>query len=133
MHPLQGDVFGALSEAFGGPKEDFRRQNNKNEVQQSPQTAKTEHFGRPPLRKWWPFCLLNTRFTSMFELCTPTFYLLGVSFHLLQEYQHSKFSPVQEKPETVLIRKENVSSGHLVLEQFMNECLGENLHSSEVV
>ena len=35
---------------------------------------------------------------------------------------------------SVLIRKEKrLSSGQLVLEQFMNECLGENLHSSEVV
>ena len=91
MHALQGDVFGALSEAFRGPKQDFRRQNNKNEVQRSPQTTKAEHFRRPPLRKWWPFCLLRTRFTSMFELCTPAFYVLGVSFYLFRSASTQSF------------------------------------------
>ena len=47
----------------------------------------------------------------MVELFTSRFYLLGVSFHLFQECQHSIFSPVQEKPERFLLLHRRKTSG----------------------
>ena len=91
MRFVHGGVFKTIWTAFQGPKDDFQRWNSKNEHQPSLQTAKREHFWRPTLRKWWPLCLLSTRFTSMFELFTSRFYLLGVSFHLFRSVSTQSF------------------------------------------
>ena len=111
----------------------FADKNNKNEVQRSPQTTKTEHFRRPPLRKWWPFCLLRTRFNSMFELCHSRIWPLGSVILPFQKWQHLKVSPVQEKPERFwLLHRGKTSGFRSVSETEPSEKSTEKHHGSIV-